>query len=61
MVPAEKIVESEFNLNVRRYIENREEEEKINVSEVWGELKHLEKERAKIDQEVKKYLEELKY
>ena len=53
--------ENEFNLNVRRYIENGEEEEEINVSEVWKELKELEQERAQIDKEVEGYLAELKY
>lgn len=61
IVSLKEIKENEFNLNVRRYIENSEKEEKINVSEVWKELKELEKERSQIDKEVEEYLKELKY
>ncbi|HCW31980.1 MAG: type I restriction-modification system, M subunit, type I restriction enzyme M protein [Candidatus Peregrinibacteria bacterium GW2011_GWE2_39_6] len=61
IVDLKEIEKNEFNLNVRRYIENGEEEEEINVSEVWGELKELEKERSQIDKEVEGYLKELKY
>ncbi len=61
IVDLKEIEENEFNLNVRRYIENGEEEEEINVSQVWRELKVLEKERDQIDKEVEGYLKELKY
>lgn len=61
IVDLKEVEENEFNLNVRRYIENGEEEEEINVSEVWKELKELEQERAQIDKEVEGYLKELKY
>ncbi len=61
IVDFKEIEENEFNLNVRRYIENGEEEEEINVSEVWKELKELEQERSQIDKEVEGYLKELKY
>lgn len=61
IIDSKEIEENEFNLNVRRYIENGEEEEEINVSEVWKELKELEQERTQIDKEVEHYLEELKY
>ncbi|MBD3331133.1 type I restriction-modification system subunit M [Candidatus Peregrinibacteria bacterium] len=61
IVEFKEIEENDFNLNVRRYIENGEEEEEIDVSEVWKELRVLEKERAQIDKEVEGYLRELKY
>ena len=61
IVELKEIERNDFNLNVRRYIENGEEEEEIDVSEVWNELRGLEKERAQIDQEVEGYLKELKY
>ncbi len=53
--------ENEYNLNVRRYIDSTEEEEKIDVSAVWKELKQLEKEREEIDKKVEGYIKELKY
>lgn len=53
--------ENEYNLSVRRYIDNSEEEEKIDVSAVWQELKKLEKEREEVDKKVEGYLKELKY
>lgn len=61
IVDLKEIEENDFNLNVRRYIENGEEEEEVNVSEVWGELKELEKEKNQIDKAVEEYLKELKY
>ena len=61
VVDMEEIEKNDFNLNVRRYIENCEEEEEIDVSEVWKGLKGLEKERNQIDKEVEMCLKELKY
>jgi len=61
IVELKEIEENDFNLNVRRYIENGEEEEEIDVSEVWRELQVLEKEREQVDKEVERYLKELKY
>ena len=60
-VDLKEIKENEFNLNVRRYIDSSEEEEKIDVKQVYKELESLEKEKAEIDNGVKKYLKELKY
>lgn len=53
--------ENEYNLNVRRYIDSTEEEEKIDVSAVWKELRQLEKDREEIDKKVEGYIKELKY
>ncbi|MEK7072283.1 MAG: type I restriction-modification system subunit M, partial [Patescibacteria group bacterium] len=53
--------ENEYNLNVRRYIDNSEEEEKSDVAAVWRELKRLEKEREQIDRKVENYIKELNY
>lgn len=60
-VPLKEIEENEYNLNVRRYIENGDEEEKIDVSAVRKELVVLEKERAEIDKKVEGYLNDLGY
>jgi type I restriction-modification system DNA methylase subunit len=46
---------------VRRYVENGDEEEIIDVKTAWKELKEIEKERDKADKKVEKYLKELKY
>lgn len=61
VVSLTEIEENDFNLNVRRYIENGEDEEEIDVGEVWRELNGIEKEREQIDKEVEKHLKELKY
>ena len=61
VVDLKEIEENEFNLNVRRYIENGDQEEEIDVAVVRKELAVLEKERAEIDKKVEGYLTELKY
>lgn len=61
IVDLKEIEENEFNLNVRRYIENGDKEEVIDVSVVRKELAVLERERAEIDKKVEAYLTELKY
>lgn len=61
VVDFKEIDENEFNLNVRRYVENGDEEEIVDVKSVWRELKDIEKERETVDKKVEKYLRELKY
>lgn len=61
IVDLKEIEENKFNLNVRRYVENGDEEEIIDVKAVWNELKDIEKERDTIDKKVEGYLKELKY
>lgn len=61
VIDLKEIEENEFNLNVRRYVENGENEEVVDVKAVWGELKEVEKEREAIDRRVEGYLKELKY
>src|SRR3989339_734973 len=61
VIDVKELEENEFNLNVRRYVENGEEEEVIDVKTVWGEVKKIEKERDAIDEKVDDYLEELQY
>ena len=61
VVDLKEIEINEYNLNVRRYIENGDKEEEIDVSAVRKELAALEKERVEIDKKVEKYLSELKY
>jgi type I restriction enzyme M protein len=61
IVNIKELEENEFNLNVRRYVENGEDEEVVDVKTVWSEVKEIEKEREMIDKKVGGYLKELKY
>jgi len=61
VVDIKELEENEFNLNVRRYVENGDEEEVVDVKTVWGEVKEIEKNREAIDKRVEDYLKELKY
>ncbi len=61
VVDIKELEENEFNLNVRRYVENGEDEEAVDVKTVWSEVKKIEKDREVIDKKVEEYLKELKY
>lgn len=61
VVNIKELEENEFNLNVRRYVENGEDEEVVDVKTVWSEVKEIEKDREVIDKKVANYLSELKY
>ena len=61
VIGLDELKENDFNLNVRRYIENGTEDEKIDVNRTWKELEEIEKEKEKIDKEVASYIKELGY
>ncbi len=61
VVSLKEIEENEFNLNVRRYVDNTENEEEIDVAAVWKELKLIEKERQSIGKKVTGFIKDLKY
>jgi len=61
VVDVKEIEENDFNLNIRRYVENSEDEEMVDVKAIKEELIVLEKERREIDKKVENYLKELKY
>lgn len=61
VVDIKELEENEFNLNVRRYVKNGDEEEAIDVKMVWAEVKNIDKERAAIDKKVEGYLKDLNY
>jgi len=61
VIDVKELEENEFNLNVRRYVENGEDEEVVDVKTVWSEVKEIEKDREAIDKKVEGYLKELKY
>jgi len=61
VVVLNEIKENEFNLNVRRYIENDDVEEQIDVKAVRKKLADLEEQRDEINKKVEHYLNKLKY
>jgi type I restriction enzyme M protein len=55
----EEIEENEFNLNIPRYVDTFEEEEEIDIAAVQKEIEQIEKELAKTQEKMSKYLKEL--
>jgi type I restriction enzyme M protein len=61
VVPLNKIRENDFNLSVTRYLDVFEQDEQIDISQTWQELRRLEDERKAIDAELSGYMRELSY
>lgn len=61
VVSVKEIQDNEFNLNVRRYIDSSDEQEEIDVKQVWKELQILEKSRDEINKKVTGFIKELRY
>jgi type I restriction enzyme M protein len=61
LVDIKELEEHGFNLNVTRYVDTTEEEEKIDVIKVKQELAKLEQVKDEINQKMNNYLKELKY
>ena len=61
VVPLEEIKENDFNLNISRYVDTSEEEERIDVAEAVRKLRELEQERADAEATMNRYLAELGY
>ncbi len=57
----EKIRENDCNLSITRYVDVFGEDERIDVSKVWQELKELEASLQVVDEKVMAYLKELGY
>ena len=53
------IKENDYNLNVRRYIDNSVPEEQIDIQEAADKLDELKKERKKSEEQITKDLKEL--
>ena len=53
------IKENDYNLNVRRYIDNSVPEEQIDIQEAANKLDGLKKERKKSEEQITKDLKEL--
>ena len=54
-----EIEENDFNLNIPRYVDTFEEEEPINLDAICDELEKISIEMENIDNEIKKYCDEL--
>ena len=61
MVPLAEIERNDWNLNISRYVDTSEEEERIDVAEAVRKLRALEGERAEAEAAMNRYLAELGY
>ena len=52
----DELHENEYNLNVTRYVDISESEEKIDIQQAYNELSELENEKEKLEKDVKKDL-----
>ena len=59
MVPLAEIERNDWNLNISRYVDTSEEEERIDVAEAVRKLRALEGERAAAEAVMNRYLAEL--
>ncbi|MGB7294814.1 MAG: type I restriction-modification system subunit M [Candidatus Aminicenantales bacterium] len=56
-----EIRENDYNLNITRYVDISEEEEKIDIQKTIDELKELKREYAKLEEKVMGYLKDLNF
>ena len=61
VVPLVEIKQNDWNLNISRYVDTSEEEERIDVAEAVRKLRELEQERAVAEATMNRYLAELGY
>ena len=61
VVPLGEIEQNDWNLNISRYVDTAEEEERIDVAEAVRKLRELEQERAAAEATMNRYLAELGY
>ena len=61
VVPLAEIEQNDWNLNISRYVDTSEEEERIDVAEAVRKLRELERERAAAEATMNRYLAELGY
>ncbi len=54
-----EVADNDYNLNIPRYVDTFEEEEEIDIQAVMREIKDLEAQRAKLDEEIEVYFKEL--
>ena len=56
LAPLKKVQKNEYNLNIPRYVDTFEEEQKINIKAVQKEIDQLEKELSQVQKKMKKHL-----
>ena len=61
VVPLAEIEQNDWNLNLSRYVDTAEEEERIDVAEAVRRLRELEMKRTEAEAEMNRYLAELGY
>ena len=61
VVPIAEIEQNDWNLNISRYVDTSDEEERIDVGEAVRKLRELEQERAAAEATMNRYLAELGY
>ena len=61
VVPVAEIERNDWNLNITRYVDTAEEEERIDVADAVRKLRELERERAAAEATMNRYLAELGY
>ena len=61
VVPLTEIEQNDWNLNISRYVDTSEKEERIDVREALRKLRELEHERAEAEATMKRHLAELGY
>ena len=59
--PLTEIEKNDWNLNISRYVDASEEEERIDVAAAVQKLRELERERAAAEATMNRYLTELGY
>ena len=61
VVPLDEIEQNDWNLNISRYVDTSEEEERIDFAKAVQKLRELEQERAAAESTMNRYLAELGY
>ena len=61
VVPVSEIEQNDYNLNISRYVDTADEEERIDVADAVRKLRALERERAAAEATMNRYLAELGY
>ena len=61
VIPLDEIERNDWNLNISRYVDTSEEEERIDVAEAVQKLRELEQQRAAAESTMNRYLAELGY
>ncbi len=61
VVPVEEVEKNDWNLNISRYVETAEAEEKVDVAAAVKRLRELEQERAAAEAKMNEFLKELGY